>query len=586
MAQIKSTIKPEVNGMYAFLLNRDDDFELSNRHIENISGINKFFETAEEYRDFLKDIKTNTKSNRKVEFGDFQTSVSLCDLICQRLQDNNIAPDIFIEPTCGVGNFIISAIKFFPSLKEIYGIEIYKPYIWKAKIEVLNHFIQNKDNKPPQIFFYHSNIFNFNFQSIIKKNQNRNFLILGNPPWVTNSQLASLNSRNLPLKSNRRGLSGLDAITGKSNFDIAESIAIKIIENFHKQNGHFGFLVKNTVIRNIVFNQNQTAFNIGNLKKYGIDANKEFNISAEASLFSCSFNTKPELICDSYDIYQSNKKTHQFGWIKDKFISNGNGKHIDGMDGISPFEWRQGIKHDCVKVLELSKNKDNNCYLNGYEETVNVEDDLIYGLLKSSDLKGGIIDSSRKYLIVTQKFVGQNTAYLNNYPKTKSYLLGHKADFEKRKSIIYKNKFIFSIFGVGDYTFKPYKVAISGMYKNPTFSLVLPNKKKPLILDDTCYFLGFDKLYEALFCYILLNKTEVKNLLDCIVFYDSKRVFTKNNLMRIDLGHFVDITNFFSLNKALNDIPTKILNDIKENDWMEFVKGIKAKNNNQLTLSF
>ncbi len=45
--------------------------------------------------------------------------------------------------------------------------------------------------------------------------------VIGNPPWVTNSRQGKNSSLNVPLKSNIYGLKGIDAITGKSNFDIS-----------------------------------------------------------------------------------------------------------------------------------------------------------------------------------------------------------------------------------------------------------------------------------------------------------------------------------------------------------------------------
>jgi hypothetical protein len=51
-------------------------------------------------------------------------------------------------------------------------------------------------------------------------------LIVGNPPWVTNAELSSLNSQNLPEKSNIKALQGMDAITGRSNFDIGEFVLL------------------------------------------------------------------------------------------------------------------------------------------------------------------------------------------------------------------------------------------------------------------------------------------------------------------------------------------------------------------------
>ena len=47
------------------------------------------------------------------------------------------------------------------------------------------------------------------------------WLVLGNPPWVTNAELGLLKNSNLPIKSNFQGHKGLEALTGKANFDIS-----------------------------------------------------------------------------------------------------------------------------------------------------------------------------------------------------------------------------------------------------------------------------------------------------------------------------------------------------------------------------
>ena len=45
-------------------------------------------------------------------------------------------------------------------------------------------------------------------------------LVIGNPPWVTNSELGTLASPNRPPRRNIKGLRGLEARTGASNFDV------------------------------------------------------------------------------------------------------------------------------------------------------------------------------------------------------------------------------------------------------------------------------------------------------------------------------------------------------------------------------
>jgi hypothetical protein len=41
-------------------------------------------------------------------------------------------------------------------------------------------------------------------------------LVIGNPPWVTNSQLSVLDSANRPARTNTKNARGIDAITGSS----------------------------------------------------------------------------------------------------------------------------------------------------------------------------------------------------------------------------------------------------------------------------------------------------------------------------------------------------------------------------------
>ncbi|MEA3503932.1 MAG: hypothetical protein U9R32_01880, partial [Bacteroidota bacterium] len=253
----------------------------------------------------------------------------------------------------------------------------------------------------------------------------------------------------------------------------------------------------------------------------------------------------------------------EYGWVNNKFVAN-----IDlylkteNIDGKFPFVWRQGVKHDASKIMELESK--NGHYLNNNKETVEIEKDLVFSLLKSSDLKGTIIDKSRKYTIVTQRKVGQETKYIKElYPKTYNYLFSNIEYFKKRKSSIYKGKPIFSILGIGDYSFKPYKVAIAGMYKTTIFSLVKPNNDKPVMLDDTCYFIGFDTLYEAEITRVLLNKEIAQNFIQSIAFKDAKRMITKDLLMRIDLVEIIKEIDFYELQLEIPNLNIEDWNSYK-----------------------
>ena len=561
--------------------------EKANQKMYDAFGIIHFFDNADDLQT-LKEVISENKSvleePNRAEYGDFQTNEDLASKVTLHLISKNILPKVVIEPTCGKGNFIIASLKNFKSITTIFGVEIYKPYVWETKFNIINFHLENPKSNKPEISILHCNVFDFDFKNIAKQFYLEEILIIGNPPWVTNSMLGSLNSMNLPRKNNFKNHSGLDAMTGKGNFDIAEFITMSLIETFQNSNGNLLLLVKNSVVKNIVFDQNKRNFKIGTIEKNSIDCKKEFNVSVEASLFYCKLNSVPEFNCKEFNFYENQNYVQNFGWLENKFVSNidtyNNTKEIDGE---SPFVWRQGLKHDCSSIMELDKV--NGHYVNGLNEEIKLESDLVYGILKSSDLKNTVINQTRKYTIVTQKKVGQDTKYIKlEFPKTYGYLINHLSDFDARKSSIYNNKPLFSIFGIGDYSFKPYKVAISGLYKTFHFTLVLPQNEKPVMLDDTCYLIGFDKIEFAVYSLILLNSKTTMQFLKSITFSDAKRTFTKDVLMRINLLELAKNMDLKELEIELEKINELYNLKLNLTLWEDFTNRMRPTNSGQLEM--
>lgn len=559
----------------------------ANLQLYHAFGIIDFFDNEDDLHTLKKIIsESNTivEEPNRAEYGDFQTNEDLANNVALHLLCKNIQPKVLIEPTCGKGNFIVASIKNFKTISSIFGVEIYKPYVWEAKFNIINFYLENPQINKPKVLISHCNVFDFDFKKIANEFSLEEILIIGNPPWVTNSMLGSLNSTNLPRKNNFKNHSGLDAMTGKGNFDIAEFITMSLIDTFQNNDGNLLLLVKNSVVKNIVFDQNKRNFKIGSIEKHSIDCKKEFNVSVEASLLYFKLNSIPEYNCKEYSFYENKKYIQNFGWLEDKFVSNiDTYNHTKEIDGESPFVWRQGLKHDCSNIMELEKVNEH--YVNGLNEEIKLENDLVYGILKSSDLKNTVINQTRKYTIVTQKKVGQDTKYIKSeFPKTYKYLIDHSSNFEARKSSIYNNKPSFSIFGIGDYSFKPYKVAISGLYKTFHFTLVLPQNEKPVMLDDTCYLIGFDKIEFAIYSLILLNSKPAMQFLKSITFADAKRTFTKDVLMRIDLltlSQKIDLEELKLELKKVNDIYNL---NITLNLWENFISKMKPINDGQLEM--
>ena len=184
--------------------------------------------------------------------------------------------------------------------------------------------------------------------------------------------------------------------------------------------------------------------------------------------------------------------------------------------------------------MELSRNG-GLAYRNKLGDPVEIEDDFVFPLLKCSDLANGRSEPNLNVLM-TQTQVGEDTSKIARIaPRTWGYLNSRKSVFDARKSSIYASRIPFAIFGVGAYSFKSWKVAVSGLHKKPRFVLVSPFRGKPTQLDDTCYFLPFDCLEEASVVADILNSAPCLRFISSLLFEDSKRPITVDLLQRLNI---------------------------------------------------
>ena len=168
------------------------------------------------------------KSIEKWQFGDFQTPDNLARDVAQTLRVNHqISPEVVIEPSCGKGAFLRAALNVFRDSK-IIGLDINGEYIREAKLSISEY--SNSENAT----IYESDFFSTNWEDLISK-LSGHVLVIGNPPWVTSSELSVLNSQNLPSKSNFQNRRGIEAITGSGNFDISEWMLLKYVEWLSKK---------------------------------------------------------------------------------------------------------------------------------------------------------------------------------------------------------------------------------------------------------------------------------------------------------------------------------------------------------------
>ena len=323
-------------------------------------------------------------SDKKKELGDYQTPLNFANEVVKYIKDNyDFMPDFIIEPNCGIGNFFKAAEQYYKS--KMIGIEINKNYSEIAK----------RNN--PKAVICNQSIFEYEWEENIKKFDN--VLILGNPPWVTNTELGKLNSENLPQKTNLKKYKGIEALSGLSNFDISESIILKLLNKFSQKKFILAMLCKKSVSINIFKELYRTGYKSGDIKIIDFDSRKIFNINVSACLLiiDCSRDVKVQKKANIYNF--DNSYVDTIGYANNKFFLSTN--YSSDLDGKCEFEWRQGIKHDCSKICELELSE--KIYINGLKEKVEIEKALIYPLIKSSHIKNFKENVFKKYVLVTQK---------------------------------------------------------------------------------------------------------------------------------------------------------------------------------------
>src|SRR5438270_5110208 len=185
------------------------------------------------------------KTKQKWEFGDFPTPPALAKQALSVLAKHGISPRSIVEPTCGEGSFLLAAAQQFPTADAVIGVDINPEYISHVKARA------SRLNVATKMTLINADFFSLDWEELIGKLPTP-ILIVGNPPWVTSSELAALKSQNVPRKSNFQKHRGYDAKTGKSNFDISEWMLLKNLECLSRRAGVMAVLCKTAVARKIL----------------------------------------------------------------------------------------------------------------------------------------------------------------------------------------------------------------------------------------------------------------------------------------------------------------------------------------------
>jgi hypothetical protein len=459
----------------------------------------------------------------KAEYGDFQTPPALAAAVARVVAGWSPAPATIVEPTCGVGNLLAAARTTLGPAPRLVGLELNPAHLAEARARLEGATLQHQD------------ALSLDWPAFLSELQGP-LLVLGNPPWVTNAQLGALGSANLPRKENQGRRPGLEALTGRSNFDLSEWLALQLMEALQGRDATLALLLKAAVARRLLHHAWARGWAVRDPALLRIDAARHFGADVEACLFVCKLGCASPARCPVYDDLEGGAATGVIGAAPDgTLVADLDAWHrTRGLAGPGGATWRSGVKHDCARILELRRGEGG--LQNGLGARVEVEPEVLYPLLKSSDVARGRLEAER-WLLLPQTSPGEDPARLAQAaPRAWEYLMEHGAALDARRSRIYRQRPRFSVFGVGPYSFSPWKVAVSGLYKSLTFRVVGPRHGRPVLFDDTVYLLPCAGEAEARGLAARLASPEVQAFFAARVFWDAKRPITAQLLRQLDLA--------------------------------------------------
>ncbi len=214
-------------------------------------------------------------SESRQEYGDWQTPDELARAALVRVAQLVQSPATVLEPTCGEGSFLVAASRQFKEAALV-GYELNQRYVDVARSRM-----------PPNRSAIHaSDFFDVAWERVIRTLREP-ILVTGNPPWVTNAALGSLGSGNLPSKQNFKGLSGLDAMTGKSNFDVSEWMILRLLAALQERRATLAVLCKTAVARKVIEFSAANRWDVQPGGLWRIDAAQHFGAAVDAAFFVC-----------------------------------------------------------------------------------------------------------------------------------------------------------------------------------------------------------------------------------------------------------------------------------------------------------
>ena len=286
-----------------------------------------------------------------------------------------------------------------------------------------------------------------------------------------------------PPKRRIDGLDGFAALTGASNFDVAEAVWLKLIASWPS---------KHRRSRSCARRRSRAASSSGRTgaaaDRNGLDPPARRGTLVRRGGRCLPFPGRigaARAICarfPSMRIWRSAQPESVMGFARGWLIADRRGLRGVGVR-------RRRLPADLASGAEARRRRGDGAHdvspkpggsANRAGEILDVEREFVYPLIKGGDLARDAAASPERAVLVTQQRIGEDTGPLAELaPRLWSYLQTHSASFTKRRSSIYRGGPPFAMFGIGPYSFAPFKVATGGLHKEPRFRRSGPERGNP-----------------------------------------------------------------------------------------------------------
>lgn len=361
--------------------------------------------------------------------GIFFTSPPVVEEITDQFDFDKI--DSVVDSAAGSGNFLIPLARRYGK-KQFYAIEK-NPIVFEAA--------RSEAEGIPNLHYFRGDALFDDFPIPPCD------LYLGNPPFVNYANIKTdYRERLKPLWTSLMPVSrGFSLLLGDSRGDLAGVVFYRTVEKFLKAGGRFGVILPNSLLKG-------NAASAGFRTFPGIRVEKVVDIShknafvhtdracfylvgtkGEETVYPLPYHTEKGIM----SLYPRGDSLVEKGWED---------------EGGSDYPVRQGI---------------NTLGANGiffFDDKPDLEEPLLHPLLRSGDVSENRADPSRWALLPYngEGKILEEDVLEKHYPLTWQYLNRHRKKLSARKSR-FARKHWYALFGIGSYTFSPYKVVWRAM---------------------------------------------------------------------------------------------------------------------------